>query len=86
LANEFVCKIYRLKGESIRRLYQQRLAKNLSVHPRALTIDKKWENIEFSVKKGSQRSNRNKEKYRRKKGLRIWNEEIKNSIENKRKA
>jgi hypothetical protein len=32
-------------------------------------------------KKGSQRSNRPKKKYRRKKGLRIWNEEIKNAIE-----
>jgi len=27
-----------------------------------------------------------KKKYRRKKGLRIWNEEIKNAIENKRTA
>ena len=36
-------------------------------------------------KKGSQLSNRNK-KNRRKEGLRIWNEEIKNAIENKRTA
>jgi hypothetical protein len=27
-----------------------------------------------------------KQKYRRKKGLRIWNEEIKNAFENKRRA
>jgi hypothetical protein len=40
LANELVYKIYLLQKESIQRLYQQRLAKNLSEYNRASTIDK----------------------------------------------
>jgi len=86
LANELVYKVYLLQEESIRRLYQQRLAKNLSEYPRASTIDKEWENIQIAIKKAANEAIGTKKKYRRKKGLRIWNEEIKNVIENKRTA
>jgi predicted DsbA family dithiol-disulfide isomerase len=65
---------------------QQRLAKNLSEYPRASTIDKEWENIKTAMKKAANEPIGIKKKYRRKKGLRIWNEEIKNAIENKRRA
>jgi len=51
LANESVYKVYQLQEESIRRLYQQRLTKNLSEYPRASTIDKEWENIQIAIKK-----------------------------------
>jgi len=53
LANVFVYKVYLIKEESIRRLYQQRLAKNLSEYPRASTISKEWENIKISIKKAA---------------------------------
>ena len=86
LANELVYKIYLLQEESIRRLYQQRLTENLSEHPRALTIDEEWEQIKIAIKKTANEAIGTKRKYRRKKGLRIWNEEIKNAIENKRTA
>jgi len=43
--------VYQLQEESIRRLYQQRLTKNLSEYPRASTIDKEWENIQIAIKK-----------------------------------
>ena len=49
LANEFVYKVYLLQEESIRRLYQQRLAKDLSEYPRASTVDKEWENIQIAI-------------------------------------
>jgi hypothetical protein len=86
LANELVYKIYLLQEESIQRLYQQRLAKNLSEYPRASTIDKEWENIKISSKKSANKAIGTKKNYRRKKGLRIWNEEIKNAIANKQTA
>ena len=55
LANEFVYKIYLLQEESIRRLYQQRLAKNLSEYPRASTINTEWENIKIAIKKAAKK-------------------------------
>jgi len=86
LTNELVYKIYLLQEESIRSLYQQRLAKTLSEYPMASTIDKEWENIKISIKKAANEAIGTKTKYRRKKGLRIWNEEIRNVIANKRTA
>ena len=86
MANEFVYKVYLLHEESIQRLYQQRLSKNLSEYPRASTIDKEWENIKIAIKKAANEAIGTKKKYRRKKGLIIWNEEIKNAIENKQTA
>jgi len=53
LANEFVYKVYLLQEESIRRLYQQILAKNLSEYPRASTIDKEWDNIKIAINKAA---------------------------------
>ena len=50
LAKDFVCKLHLLQEESIRRLYEQRLAKNLSEY-RASTIDKEWENIKMAIKR-----------------------------------
>ena len=85
MAVEFVYKVYLLQEENIRRLNQQRLAKNLSEYPRASTIDKEWENIKIYIKKAANEAIGTKKKYRRKKGLRIWNE-IKIAIENKRRA
>ena len=86
MANELVYKIYLLQQESIRRLYQQRLAKTLSEYPRASTIDKERENIKIAIKKAASEAIGTKKKYRREKGLRIWNEEIRNVTANKRTA
>jgi hypothetical protein len=66
-------------------LYQQRLNKNLSEYPRASTIDKEWENTKIAIKTAANEAIGTKKKHRRK-SLRIWNEEIKNAIENKRTA
>ena len=54
MANELVYKIYLLLEESIRRLYQQRLTKNLSEYCRASTIDEEWEHIKSAIKKATQ--------------------------------
>jgi hypothetical protein len=56
---------------------------NLSEYPRASTIDKEWENIKIAIQKAANKAIGTKKKYRQKKGLKIWNEEIKNAIENK---
>jgi hypothetical protein len=86
LANEPVYKTYLLQEGSIRGLYQKRLAKNLSECPKDSTIDKEWENTKSAIKKAANEAFGTKKKHRRKKGLRLWNEEIKNAIENKRRA
>src|SRR5215475_12096883 len=52
----------------------------------ASTIDKEWENIKIAIKKAANEAIGTKTKYIRKKGLRIWNEEIRNVIANKRTA
>jgi GTP cyclohydrolase II len=83
LANKLVYKIYLLQEGSIRGLYKKRLARNLSECPKDSTIDKEQENIKSAIKKAANEALGTKKKYRRKKGLRIWNEEIKNAIENK---
>jgi len=53
LANEFLYKVYLLQEESIQRLCQQRLDKNLSEYPRASTIAKEWEHIKIAIKKAA---------------------------------
>jgi len=73
-----------LQEESIRRLYQHRLAKNLSEYPTASTIDEVWENVNMATKKSANEVNGTKTKYRGKKRLKTWNEDIKKAIENKR--
>ena len=45
--------MYLLQEESTWRLYQQRLAKNLSKYHRASTIDKESENIKIAIKKAA---------------------------------
>lgn len=77
-------KIYILQ-KKVWGLYQKRLAKNLNKCPEA-SIDKEWESIKTAIKKAANEATGTKKKYRKRKGLRIWNEEIKNVIENKRRA
>ena len=86
LANELVYKIYLLQEEGIRKLCQQRLATNLSEYPRASAIDKDLVNIRLAIKKAANEATGTRKKYTRKKGIGIWNEEIKNANENKRRA
>jgi len=50
LANKLVYKIYLRQEESIRTLYQQSLAENVSENPKASTIDEEWENIKMVIK------------------------------------
>jgi len=69
LANELVYKIYLLQEESIRRLYKQRLDRNLSEYPKASTIEEEWENIKMAIKKAANKAIGTKTKYRRKKYL-----------------
>jgi len=71
LANELVYKIYLLQDESVRRLYQQGLAKNLHEYPKASTKDKEWVNIKMATKKAANIAIGTNTKCRRKKGLRI---------------
>ena len=43
-------------------------------------------NIRIAIKKAANEATGTRKKYRRKKGIGIWNEEIKNANENKRRA
>ena len=50
MANELLYKMCLWQEESLRGLYQQRLAEKISENPKVSTIDEEWENIKMVIK------------------------------------
>jgi hypothetical protein len=67
--------VYILKDESIAILYQWRLQRYPLNKPTKNEVDE-WQNIKECTEKAAQETIGKKNKFRRRKGLRIWNEEI----------
>lgn len=86
IKNEEVFKVYLLQDESIRRLYQNRLNILLQQTETKDNIEMEWGNIKQCIKEAAAEALGRKKKIRSKKGLRIWNEEIANAIEEKKAA
>ena len=84
--NEDVYKVYLLQEESIRKLYESRLTKYIVEIPTEEDVNKEWEKIIYTIKKAANEVIGKKRKIRNRKGLRIWNSEIKEAIEEKRRA
>jgi uncharacterized protein (UPF0210 family) len=75
-----------LQEESIRILYQWRLRQYFLNTPTKNEVDEVWQNIKECIEKAAQATIGKKNKFRSRKGLRIWNEEIEKTIEEKRKS
>lgn len=84
--NTEVFKVYLLRDESIRNLYQQRLQQYLLSNLNGQNIEEEWQIIKNCIEKAAQEAIGRKNKFRSKKGLRIWNPEIENAIKEKQKA
>ena len=79
--NEQVYKTYLLQEESVRGSYQNRLAKYFTEVPKAPSIDSERHNIKYVNAAKEEIGTR--KKYKSKRGLKTWNEEIKEAIETK---
>ena len=74
-----MCTKYTYYKKKVWGLYQKRLARNLNECSEAST-DKEWDSIKTAIKKATNEATGTKKKHRKRKGLRIWKEEIKNVI------
>lgn len=82
--NEEVYKIYLLEDISIRNLYQKRLERYLNETPTKDNINEEWNNIKKCIEKSANEAIGTKRRYRKRKGLRIWNEELAEVINKKK--
>jgi hypothetical protein len=71
---------------SIKLLYQRRLEQNLIHSPCNLNINVEWQTLENTLQQASNEALGKSKKRRHKRRLILWNENIKNLIENKKKA
>jgi len=75
-----------LEDRSIKLLYQRRLEKNLIHSPRSLNTDVEWQTLKSTLQQAANEALGKRKKRRHKRRLILWNEDIKNLIENKKKA
>ena len=83
--NEEVFKIYLLENESVRNLYQSRINTYLQMYTTSENIEKEWQNIQEIMKKAANEAIGTRKKFRKRKGLSIWTEEIDECIKYKQK-
>lgn len=83
---EELFKVHLLEEASIRELYQRRLTQNLLNVNTSNNIDEEWNNIKTAIIQIASECLGKRKKTKHKRGLRIWNEELQQSIKNKQKA
>jgi len=75
-----------LEDPSIKLFYQRRLEQNLMHLPCSLNIDVEWQTLKNTLKQEMNEALGRRKKRRHKRRLILWNEDIKNLVENKKKA
>ena len=75
-----------LEDPSIKLLYQRRLEQNLMYSPCNLNINVEWQTLKNTLLQAANEALGKRKKRRHKRHLILWNEEIKNLIENKKKV
>jgi len=85
LRQEEIFRVYLLEDPSIKLLYQRRLEKNLMHSPCSLNIDVEWQTLKNTLQQAANETLGKRKKRRHKRRLILWNEDIKNLIENKKK-
>jgi len=83
---EEVFRVHLLEDSSIKSLYQRRLEQNLTHSPLSLNINVEWQNLKSTLQQAANEALGKRTKRRHRRRLILWNEDIKNLIENKKKA
>ena len=83
---EEVFRVHLLEDPSIKLLYQRRLEQNLIHSPCSLDIDMEWQVLKKMLQQAANEALGKRKKRRYKRCLTLWNDYIKNLIENKKKA
>jgi len=86
LLQEEVFWVELLRGPSIKLIYQRRLEQNLMHSPCSLNINVEWQTLKNTLQQAANEALGKRKKKRHKMRLILWNEDIKNLIENKKKA
>lgn len=82
----FKFKVHLLQEESIRNLYQQRLTRELQMVETKDNIEEEWSRLKSAILKIANEVLGKSKTSNRKRGLKIWNTEIANSIKEKQDA
>lgn len=82
-AQRKISKVYVLQDENIGRFYQNRLQRKLKMAVMNENVKKGCENIRQCMHQAAYETLGRRKKVRSKKGLRIWNADILNAIEEK---
>ena len=83
---EEIFRAYLLDDPSIKLLYQRRLEQILTHSPCSLNINVEWQTLKNTLQQAGNEALGKRKKRRNKRHLILWNEDIKNLIENKKKA
>ena len=83
---EEIFRVHLLEDRSIKSLYQRRLEQSLRHSPCSLNIKEEWQTLKNTLQQAVNGALGKRKKRRHKRHLILWNEDIKNLIENKKKA
>ena len=86
LRQEEVFRVRLLKDSSIKSFYQRRLEQNVTHSPCSLNINAEWQTLKSTLQQAANEALGKRMKRRHRRRLILWNEDIKNLIENKKKA
>jgi len=86
LCQEEIFRVHLLEDPSIKLFYQRRLEQNVMHSPCSLNIDVEWQTLKNTLQQAANEALGKRKKRRHKRHLILWNEDIKNLIENKKKA
>ena len=86
LRKEAIFRVYLLEDPSIKLLYQTRSEQNLMHSSYSLNIDVEWQTLKNTLQQAANEALGKRKKRRHKRRLILWNVDIKNLIENKKKA
>ena len=75
-----------LEDPSIKLLYQRRLEQNLMYSPYSLNINVEWQTLKNTLLQAANEALGKRKKRRHKRRLILWNEDIRNLIENTKKV
>jgi hypothetical protein len=84
--NEEVFRVHLLEDPNIKLLYQRILEQNLIYSPCSIDINMEWQALRKTLKQAASEALGKRKKRRHKRRVILWNEDIKNLIENKKKA
>ena len=85
LRQEEIFRVHLLEDPSIKFLYQRRLEQNLLHSPCSLNIGVEWQTVKNTLQQAANEALGKRKKRRHKRRLIVWNEDIKNLVEKKKK-